>query len=265
MQHPNERFLDDPMFATLRRWVGPDQLAKVPSLEQTIAAMDAAGVRWGLLSAWHGPRGPLISNDEVAAQIAAYPERLTGLASVDLYRPMDAVRELRRSVQDLGFRGLRILPWLWNLPPNDRRYYPLFAACVELKVPFFTQVGHTGPLCPSEPGRPIPYLDEVLLEFPELTIVAGHVGFPWVDEVIALCRKYPNFHVDTSAYKLSRLPGPFVDYMRESNARNILFGSNYPMLLPLSCLDAIDSLGLSEAARRAFLSENAIRLLGLPT
>jgi predicted TIM-barrel fold metal-dependent hydrolase len=70
------------------------------------------------------------------------------------------------------------VPWLWNLPPNDRRYYPLYAECCELDIPFCTQVGHTGPLQPSEPGRPIPYLEEVALDFPDLKIVCGHIGFP---------------------------------------------------------------------------------------
>jgi predicted TIM-barrel fold metal-dependent hydrolase len=58
---------------------------------------------------------------------------------------MDAVRELRRCVTELGFKGLRVVPWLWEAAPTDRRYYPLYAACVELGVPFCTQVGHTGP------------------------------------------------------------------------------------------------------------------------
>ena len=67
--------------------------------------------------------------------------------TVDLDRPMEAVRELRRRVSE-GFVGLRVVPWLWNAPPTDRRYYPLFAECVESAVPFCTQVGHTGPLRP---------------------------------------------------------------------------------------------------------------------
>ena len=119
---------------------------------------------------------------------------------------MDAVRELRRCVRELGLRALRVVPWLWNLPPNDRRYYPLYAECIELGIPFCLQVGHTGPLCPSEPGRPIPYLDEVALEFPELVIVGGHIGYPWTDEMISLATKYPNVYIDTSAYKASRYP-----------------------------------------------------------
>jgi predicted TIM-barrel fold metal-dependent hydrolase len=191
MQHPSAEFLADPMFDSLRRWAR-GQLAgdEVPA-EATVAAMDAAGVRTGMLCAWWGPRGPLISNDAVAAIIARYPGRFAGVAAVDLARPMDAVRELRRCVRDLGFRALRVVPWLWNLPPSDRRYYPLYAECVQLGIPFCLQVGHTGPLCPSEPGRPIPYLDTVALEFPELVIVGGHIGYPWTAEMISLATKYP--------------------------------------------------------------------------
>ena len=79
---------------------------------------------------------------------------------------MGAVRELRRYVRDLGFPALRVVPWLWNLPPSDRRYYPLYAECVELGIPFCLQVGYTGPLCPSEPDGPIPTWTRLRLSSP---------------------------------------------------------------------------------------------------
>jgi uncharacterized protein len=195
--------------------------------------------------------------------VEAHPKRFLGLASVDLHHPMKAVRSLRHSVKEHGFKGLRVIPWLWNLPPNDRRYYPLFAECVELDVPFFTQIGHTGPLCPSEPGRPIPYLDQVLLDFPELVVVAGHVGCPWEQEVLSLCRKYPNFYVDTSAYKCGRIPKVLKDYMGGRGAGKVLFGSNFPMLTPGQCLASLDELELDVDSRKAFLGGNAARLLKL--
>ena len=87
--------------------------------------------------------GPMISNDEVAQYCRAYPDRFIGIASVDLFRPMEGVRELRLRVKRDGFKGLRVLPWVWSLPPDDRRYYPLFAECCELDVPFCT-AGSTG-------------------------------------------------------------------------------------------------------------------------
>lgn len=262
MQHPTPRFLAQPMFDSLRRWVGSDQLVEVP-LEFTLASMEAAGVNTGLLAAWHGPMGALIENDEVAAWVAQSQGRLVGVASANLYRPMDAVRELRRCVKQHGFKALRVVPWLWNLPPNDRRYYPLYAECCELGIPFCTQIGHTGPLCPSEPGRPIPYLDEVALEFPELVIVGGHIGFPWLDEALSMAMKYPNFYIDTSAYKPSRYPAGLVEFMRGKGRKKVLFGTNYPMLGHGACLDEVGALGLDEEAEAMFLEGNARRIFKL--
>ena len=193
----------------------------------------------------------------MAAFVRAQPHRLRGLASVDLFRPMAAVRELRRCVRQLRFRGLRIVPWLWGLPPDDRRYYPLYAECIELDVPFCLQVGHTGPLLSSEPGRPIPYLEHVALEFPELRIVAGHIGAPWTQEIISLATKCPNVHIDTSAYKATRFPADIVEFMRGRGMKKVMFGSNYPMLTAALCLEGIEALGLSEEGRARYLSGNA--------
>lgn len=265
IQHPTGSFLRDPMFASLLRWrnLDPSALPESIPYELTLGALDAAKIDRALVSAWWGPRGPMLTNDGVAALVKAHPDRFVGVASVDLSRPMDAVRELRRAVRELGLRGLRMLPWLWNLPPNDRRYYPLYAECVELGIPFCLQVGHAGPLAPSDPGRPIPYLDEVALDFPELTIVGGHIGYPWTIEMIALATKYPNVFIDTSAYKASRYPRELVEYMRGHGKKKVLFGSNYPMIQPSDCLDGLDALALPDDAKALFLGENARRVFRL--
>lgn len=263
IQHPTPAFLRDPMFETLRRWMGLKTVPDDLPIELTIGMLDAGGVRRALISAWWGPQGPLISNDQVAAWVRAHPDRLVGVAAVDLRRPPAAVRELRRCVRELGFRGLRVLPWLWELPPDDRRYYPLYAECCELGVPFCTQVGHAGPLRPSDPGRPIPYLDHVALEFPELTIVGGHIGYPWTDEMIALATKYPNVYIDTSAYKPRRYPPALVEFLRGHGRRKVLFGSNHPMIPPGDCLAELDALALDDEARRLFLHDNAVRVFAL--
>lgn len=254
--------LRDSIFDSLRRWSG-GQLPDAVPVAMTLAALKAAKVDRALVCAWSSPRGPLVTNDEVAAVVAEAPDQLVGVAAVDLSKPMDAVRELRRCVRELGFRALRILPWLWQLPPDDRRYYPLYAECIELGIPFCLQVGHAGPLMPSEPGRPIPYLDHVACEFPELIIVGGHIGYPWTEEMIALATKYPNVHIDTSAYKPRRYPASLVNYLRGHGRNKVLFGSNYPMILPQDCLAQVDELGLDSGAKAAFLYDNAARVFGL--
>jgi uncharacterized protein len=263
MQHPTVRFLAHDMLESLRRWTGMEVPQDEVPLAVTVAAMDAGGIDYGLISAWHAPDGPLISNDEVATFVAQHPDRLGGLAAVDLRDPVRAVRELRRCVRDLGFKGLRVVPWLWGWPPNDRRYYPLYAECVELGVPFCTQVGHTGPLRSSETGRPIPYLDDVALDFPDLVIVAGHIGYPWTEEMVALARKYPNVHIDTSAYTARRYPPELVRYLQTDGRKKVLFGSNWPMIAPEKALEHLDDLELEPEACRRFLGENARAVFGL--
>ena len=142
--------------------------------------MDAAGVE--LRAAQRLARAaaaPLIANDEVAGWVAEHPDRFAGARRG---RPRQAdgggarAAPLRRPSS--ASRACACIPWLWEAPPTDRRYYPLYAACVELGVPFCTQVGHTGPLRPSETGRPIPYIDQVAIDFPELTIVCGPHRLP---------------------------------------------------------------------------------------
>lgn len=261
MQHPVGDFLAQPWLDSLKRWAGGD-IEDVP-LEWTIQAYENAGVDVGLLSAWWGPDGPLIGNDEVGDIVEEHPDRFAGIGSVPLDRPMDAVREVRRCVEELSFVGIRVVPWLWELPPNDRRYYPIYAECVEQDVPICLQVGHTGPLKPSEPGRPIPYLDDVLREFPDLTVVGGHIGHPWTREMLALATKYEDVYIDTSAYKPKRYPDELVEFIRTHGSDKVMFGTNYPMIQPGECLDGVADLDLDDDTQDRFLYRNATTVFGL--
>ncbi len=224
---------------------------------EIVALMDAAGVQRLMLSAWCRPGRWLITNDEVAAFVRAFPDRFAGVAAVDLSNPVAAVRELDRAVRELGFKALRVVPWLWKLPPNDKLYYPLYVKCIELGIPFCTQVGHTGPLMPSETGRPVPYLDEVALTFPELRIVGGHIGHPWTDEMIGLAWKHDNVFIDTSAYAPRYYPPQFLHYLRTYGQDKVLFATNFPQLPLDKCVQQVRAFGLPAEIERKFLFENA--------
>jgi predicted TIM-barrel fold metal-dependent hydrolase len=228
-----------------------------------IAQMDEVGIQKLLVSAWHLQDRWHISNDDVAEVVAHDPERFIGVAAVPLTRPMEAVRELERAVSELGFKALRILPWLWERAPTDRLYYPLFAKCVELDVPFCTQAGHTGPLMPSEPGRPVPYLDRVALDFPELVIVAGHIGYPWTDEMIGVAWKHQNVYIDTSAWAPRYYPPQLLHYMRTYGREKVLFGTNFPQMQFERCVREAKALDLPDEVASAFFSKNARRVFKL--
>jgi uncharacterized protein len=155
-QHPTVRHAQDSIFDSLRRWTKtwPDQTDAQLPVSATLDAMDQGKIAKSLISAWYAPRNVMISNDEVAGFVAQAPERLIGVGSVDISRPMQAMREARRCVEEIGFKAIRVLPWLWEAAPTDRGFYPVYVACCELRVPFCTQIGYTGPLMPSDLRNP---------------------------------------------------------------------------------------------------------------
>src|SRR5947207_2869574 len=122
----------------------------------------------------------------------------------------------------------------------------------------------TGPdVFPSEVGRPL-YLDEVALDFPELRIVGGHIGWPWTEEAIAVAWKHRNVWIDTSAHMPKHFPPTFVHFMRTFGQDKCLFASDWPLLpiaRPLGELDEHCALGA--AVRRKFLRANAVRAFKL--
>jgi predicted TIM-barrel fold metal-dependent hydrolase len=95
-------------------------------------------------------------------------------------------------------------------------------------------------------------------------IVCGHVGYPWTEEMVAVARKHENVYIDTSAYTTKRLPGELIAYMKTgSGRRKVLFGSNFPMILPAHALEGLDRLGLDDETRALYLHGNARRVFRL--
>ncbi len=223
--------------------------------EALIAEMDAAGVEVAGLCGEDA--------DWVAEVSARHPGRFFAMVSPDPTHVMKCLRTIERYVKEHGFKAVKIEPFLWGKPPTDRMYYPIYAKCVELDIAFTTQIGHTGPMFPSEVGRPI-YLDQVALDFPELRIVGGHIGWPWTEEAIAVAWKHPNVWIDTSAHVPKHFPPSFTHFLRTFGQDKCLFASDWPLLpigRPLG--ELAEHCPMPEEVRRKFLRENAIRAFRL--
>ena len=220
---------------------------------QMLEDMDRNGVRLACISG---------EPARVREAVRRHPDRLIGEYHADPTNIMAAVRGLQEHVETYGFKVLRIEPFMWRKPPTDAAYYPLYAKCVELDVAFQTQVGHTGPLLPSETGRPI-YIDQVALDFPELRIICGHIGWPWTEEMIAVAWKHANVFIDTSAHVPKHYPPAFVHFMKSFGKHKVLFATDYPLLPFDRVLTELDALDLSAEVRRLFLRDNARRALKL--
>jgi uncharacterized protein len=110
---------------------------------------------------------------------------------------------------------------------------------------------------PSETGRPVPYLDEVALKFPELAIVGGHIGHPWTAEMIGLAWKHDNVYIDTSAYLPKYYPPELVQYRKTYRQDKVLFGTNFPHLPFDRCRAQVANLELPPEIEEKFLRTNA--------
>jgi uncharacterized protein len=104
-------------------------------------------------------------NEKVAEFVKLMPDRFMGMAAVDPHKGMQALKDLEYAIKELGMKALCLEPWLHKLRSNDKRYYPIYAKCVELEIPVWI---HTSinfvPSLKIDFGRPI-HLDEVCRPF----------------------------------------------------------------------------------------------------
>lgn len=251
-----------------RKYRSPRVIFEGMTIDQMLAEMDAAGVDRCILSAFYHRDLAVVSNEEVAETVRAHPERFVGAGSVNpLGKPMDVYRATRRLIEELDLRAVRLEPYMYGdgtvgLPPTDKRYWPVYVACCELGVSVCIQIGHTGPLLPSECGRPI-YLDEVALAFPDLTIVGCHLGQPWHEEMATLAWKHPNVYVETSARTPKHWPTSFVDFVRGWGQDKVIWGTDYPLLSFERTLAELEELDLGAEIFRKVVRDNALAAFGL--
>lgn len=210
-----------------------------------------------------------VSNEDVAAFCRQHGPRYLAFAGADPHKGMQAVRDLEHAVRELGMRGLNLPCFELKLAINDARMYPLYAKCIELDIPVMLHCGvnfsTTSPIRNSHPQL----LDEVMVHFPELRVIAAPPGWPWLQELIAVAWRHKNVHIGLAAVrpKYLAVPGsgyePLLQYGTTILKDRILFGSAFPLITVDQALADMDGLPLDDTTRRKWLYENAARILRL--
>ena len=146
-------------------------------------------------------RRVLVPNDYTAEQVESSGGRLYGVAAMDPLRDMAAaVLELERCVNALDFRLLKLVPTYHHYSPKDRRLDPLYEKCIDLDVPVMIHMGWTATINSAmEYQNPI-QLDEIGRRYRDLKVIVAHLGYPWVDEGIAVVAKHPNFYAEMAGW-----------------------------------------------------------------
>jgi predicted TIM-barrel fold metal-dependent hydrolase len=240
----------------------------VEGLAREYANLDLKAVllAWDAETATHRPR---LSNEFVAQAVKDFPEVFIGFASVDPHKGEVAVRELETAAE-LGLVGAKFHPSFQAFDPRDETFWPVFAKCAELRFPcvFHTGTSGIGGGTPGGQGiridlcRPI-LLDKLAAAFPDLQIIAAHMGWPWHLELLAMALHKTNVWIDTSGWAPKYIPPEVIRELKSRLQDQFLFGSDYPFLRPDRCLDELAGLDLPQPVMDKLLFGNGTRLLGL--
>lgn len=213
---------------------------------------------------------PPFKNDSVAKMAKDHPDVFFAFASVDPWKGEMAIKELERAVKDLGMIGVKFMQTAQGFYPNDRRFYPLWEKCVELRVPVLFHCGTTGLAAGTAGGmgfrldyvRPI-YIDHLAADFPELTIICAHPAWPWVAEAIAIAIHKANVYVDLSGWSPKYFPQELVWEVNSRIQDKALFGTDYPFIAPQRWLADFEKADYKPEVRQKVLLQNAKKVLRL--
>ena len=192
-------------------------------------------------------------NRFIARTVADAPERFTGLGT--LHPDSEDLEVEIEEILTLGLRGVKLHPDIQAVAIDDARMKRIYALCAG-RLPILM---HTGDhrFDYSNPNR----MEPILKEYPNLTVIGAHFGgwSVW-DDAIRRLAGYQNLLVDCSSTLYAVTPARARELIDAYGAERVLFGTDYPMWYPESEIDLFMKIDLTEAERRAILSENAARL-----
>ncbi len=232
--------------------------------DELIAAMDAAGVKTVLatdLMAWSYKRQTRFALDmtsKIADLTVRYPGRIYGMCDYDPFQIRKSLEKLENDVKEHQYKGVYVHIYGYDIGLDHRKMYPLYAKAEELGLPVSMQTGHVLEAMPSEHGRPM-QLDRIACDFPDLTIIGTHTGYPWVDEMIAVATKWPNVYINVAAWMPKYFGPNLVRFMGgRTGSTKVMFGSNG--LDWARYIREFGELGIREERAEAILWGNAQRV-----
>jgi len=241
---------------------GPDDMAQMYQRLEMLAV---------IFDVDHETRtGLKISNAETAGWVRKYPQTFIGYGSVDPWKGKAAVDEVHRCA-DMGLRGMKFQQATQAFEPSNPRFFPIYEACVRLKLPIILHGGTTA-IHAGTPGgggllleycRPIPYIDRIAAWYPELRIIIAHPAWPWHDEQIAVMRHKANVYMDLSGWAPKYFPESIVHNANTLLQDKVFFGSDFPVITPERWLSEFVALPIKETVRPKILLHNAVKFLGL--
>ncbi|MGE0609116.1 MAG: amidohydrolase family protein [Pirellulales bacterium] len=218
--------------------------------------------------------GLWVDDRYVAEYAAAHADRLIGFLSVD--PTQDGWQsEMRYGHEELGLRGIKLLPMYAGFRPNDDLLDPLWRYATKHQIPVLLHTGTTFVAqAPLECTLPR-HLDSVAARFPDVKIIMAHLGHPYEGECVVVIRKHPNVYADISAlhYRPFQFYHSLMLVQEYGVWDKLLFGTDYPFTTVNASVDGLRGLNdmlagtalprLDLPRIEALIQRDSLRLLGL--
>jgi len=223
----------------------------LPSAEEGIVQkMESTGVSKSCIN---GILNPDVAegNDQVAAASKRYPDKIIGFAALNPYHPTRMIDELRRCVEVLGMKGLKVHQMVsapayspFPIDPLDAEWIEVWKYLNERELPVLWH-GIVS--------------EEVIKRFPRVPFIMAH-GSSSPQSFHKLAH-YPNFHIETASTQNTRwFMGEAVEAL---GPERVLWGTDAPLDDFAHRWGFVLDSDLSEDEQRLVLGGNAARLLKL--
>ena len=211
-----------------------------------------------------------IPNEEIADAARDNSDILIAFASIDPHKGVMGAREARALIEDGVVRGFKFHPTCQGFFPNDPMAYKLYEVIAEYKLPAIFHTGHSGIGTGMRGGgglrlkysQPI-HIDDVAVDFPDMTIILAHPSWPWTDEALSIALHKPNVYIDLSGWSPKYFPPQIVQYANTQLRTKMLFGSDFPLIKPERWIADFKAAAFKPEVHDLILKQNAMRVLGL--
>lgn len=222
--------------------------------DKLLALLDTAGVAKAVVMTYtEMPGFNPAAVDYIVDAVAAHPDRLIGYVRLHPWHEAEAAAILRRSVTELGIKGLKLHPVGTLAHPADAATLRLLAVAAELGVPALFHCGDEAMTTPHAIGAAAARTDA--------TVILGHMGgYFHVDEAIAVAERHDNVLLETSAMPY---PGKIREAVERIGAHRVLFASDGPGCRPFLEVHKVRLAHLAPEEERAVFHDNIARLLRL--
>lgn len=200
---------------------------------------------------------------QVAEHVQSAPHRLLGVGPVD--PQAGSVMEQWQRIRRLGLVGASLAPALQRAHPQSRALFDLYAACQESGLPFWVQSGASLAGADLALAQPM-HWDAIAGAFPKLTLVIGEMGWPFVDQTLALLAKHDRVFADLAG--LAQRPSLLMRVLSEACELGVmdrlLLASGFPFGDTGQTLAAVMSLKIGSRLV-GLVQRDTLGLLGIPS